>query len=263
MKPRFILPILVLTLLLLFLLHSKLDASVAANPSRQWTSKQEVEYFLEQLENLQTNRPCVPVSFGEQWGSHHLCARTYRKPCVFFSFGVADDYNFEKELAQQSGCFGYALDPSVSHPTALVLNVTFMQIAANSLEENSWHTTTTVPALRRWLKTDYLPVLKMDCEGCEFALARDVASDMPDFWDSVDQFAVEIHVPRLFMKTKRHLDNYILLLQQLRKAGLKLAHADIKDCSPKDEATGCLPELVELGYPCKSRKMCQNFLFAK
>ena len=80
---------------------------------------------------------------------------------------------------------------------------------------------------------------------------RDIIKQLP----KKDQQAIKERAGKLIEEE--------LTLQQLRKAGLKLAHADIKDCNPKDEATGCLPELVELGYPCKSRKMCQNYLFVR
>ena len=44
-----------------------------------------------------------------------------------------------------------------------------------------------VRALRRALGHPHLAVLKMDCEGCEFTLARDILAHDPLFFGRVDQ----------------------------------------------------------------------------
>ena len=235
----------------------------SAKPSRDLDAKQEFAIFKIQLERLAFDRPCEPTTFGKDWGRHQLCEVSYQKPCFFYSFGIEGDWSFDRDLAAKSECFGYALDPSISHPTNLAPGVTFMQVAHSMVETQKWHTITSVPALKRWLKHDRIAVLKMDCEGCEYAVAEAVAREEPGFWDLVEQFAFEIHVPKGFMKTRKHLDNLVLLLSQLRKAGLKLAHADFTTCNPVDEAPGCLPELSQLGFPCDPGKMCINLLYAR
>ena len=79
--------------------------------------------------------------------------------------------------------------------------VTFHNIAASTIKANidakksneEWWTTT-VPALKRFLQLDRIPILKMDCEGCEYAIARDVLLEEPLFFHSVDQFTFEAHL---------------------------------------------------------------------
>ena len=223
--------------------------------------------------------PCTLRMFGSGMGEHTLCTfgddpraitrndRATSPCCVFYSFGISQDYSFDRELAEL-GCFGYALDPSVTYPSRLLPGVQFMQVAATAIGNDGtgpsmWDTVSSVPSLYRWLRHERVHVLKMDCEGCEFAIAQDVLRENPTFFHNVDQFAVEVHVPKIFMKTAYHAHNYALLLRQLREAGLELVHAHITGCHPDDEKSGCQPALAEAGYPCGPVKMCQNFLFAR
>lgn len=229
-------------------------------PTPAWSAHDEVAAFARQIQHIEP--PCTPVGFGTSWGKHALCARRYSKPCSFFSFGISTDWSFDTELAAKTGCSGYALDPSISHPTNLAPGVMFLQVAARSLENGTWPVVTTLPRLSYWLNA--LPsVVKFDAEGAEFALAADVRDEMPGFWETIDQFAVEFHLCRKFMSTPEHFYNFALLLRQLREAGLRVAHYDVTGCNPILEAEGCLPELMATGYPCKPQAMCPSFLFVK
>jgi hypothetical protein len=55
---------------------------------------------------------------------------------------------------------------------------------------------TSMPGLRRWLGHERVTILKADCEGCEYSLARDVLEEDPDFFQHIDQFTVEVHYSR-------------------------------------------------------------------
>ena len=241
--------------------HSEFHSEGTETPENPWTPALEFREFRTQLELK--NPPCKPIEYGTGWGKHHLCQRIYRQPCVFYSFGVADDYTFDADLAKRSGCLGFAFDPSVSHKTQLVTGVLFMQAAARQLEHSDSAIVTTIPALRAWLRHEAIAVLKMDAEGSEFALAEDIINEEPEFFRRVDQFAVEVHLPMAFMATATHMENWALLLRLLRLGGLRLAHAAMTSCHPNHEKTGCLPELLEAGYSCVEKQMCQNFLFAR
>ena len=41
----------------------------------------------------------------------------------------------------------------------------------------------------------------MDCEGCEYSLYADTVAHNPLFFATVDQFALEVHLPRSGMRT--------------------------------------------------------------
>jgi len=150
--------------------------------------------------------------------------------------------------------------PSLSklHP-----NVTFHSIGAKMRTASPFHIVTSMPALRKWLGHSHVTVLKMDCEGCEYSLGEDIALEDPAFFTHVDQFAVEVHVSKHWLETQNALYSLGLLFYFLEEAGLRLQHAEILGCDPKKERTGCMDELVEMGYPCGLGKSCHNYLFAR
>ena len=156
----------------------------------------------------QHSKRCKIVGMGVAYGEHSLCAELKpRGPCTFYSYGIQQDYTFDTAMADDWGCKGVALDPSVTHPSKLHRKVTFHNIAARTMdatEDSQWDLVTTVPGLKKFLRHDRIDVLKMDCEGCEYALAQDILLEDPDFLRTVDQLAIEIHVSRKWLKTEAH-----------------------------------------------------------
>lgn len=109
----------------------------------------------------------------------------------------------------------------------------------------------------------HIAVLKLDCEGCEYALARDMAIHNPSFLARVDQFVVEVHLAKHWASTDEHIHYWGLLLHVLREAQFTLVHAAMGGCHKDHEATGCPEGLVSIGYPCRQFLMCHNYVFAK
>jgi hypothetical protein len=106
----------------------------------------------------------------------------------------------------------------------------------------------------------------MDCEGCEYSLAEDVQADDPEFFSKVDQFAVEVHWSRVWLKSVKEFHSIARLFELLEEAGLKLMHADLTQCGPADQATGLLPELKEpmsVLFAPQPDHHCHNYLFAR
>jgi hypothetical protein len=203
-------------------------------------------------------------------GAHAVC--DYRpvfrqKPfCLFYSFGIGNNYEFDIELANEWGCHGVAFDPSIEHKSKLHPNITFHMIAARTLSDESdrqWLLVSTVPKLQKCFGHTSIDILKMDCEGCEYSLARDIEEQDSRFFEYVNQFVVEFHISKRWIETSQHLLNFGKLLYFLEKADLHLIDASLDGCAPQDEAFGCPQELLDIGYPCGPRKMCQNILFAK
>jgi hypothetical protein len=214
---------------------------------------------------------CETKRFGQSeakpfpGGAHALCNIPPKKPCLFYSFGISDDYNFDIDVANTWQCQGLAFDPSVVHKSQLHPNVTFHMIGAKTLSEeddNHWPLVTSVTALKKCFKHK-INILKMDCEGCEFSLARDVENEMPDFFSTVDQVALEIHVSKFWIKTWTHVINLAKLFALLENNNLKLANAELVPCASYHEDFGCPSALIEAGYPCANKIMCQNLLFAR
>jgi hypothetical protein len=213
-------------------------------------------------------RRCNPTPIGKGYGSHVLCMsllRTTVQPCYFYSFGIQKDWSFDTNLVNVTGCIGFAADPSVVHPSILTPQVTFHHVAAKSLrhEDNTrWLAYTSMPGLRKWLRHEQIAVLKMDCEGCEYSLASDILEEDPQFFSRVDQFAVEVHYSRKWLKGSAELFSFASLLELLQEAGLVLAHSYEARCNPKDQATGVDPR-IPFGSVKQQNRHCHNYLFAR
>ena len=243
-------------------LHSSLEGL------KKKASEHLAEFAREMLATQHTRR-CKIFDMGIGYGGHSLCADLKpRDPhkCIFYSYGIQHDYSFDTMMADEWGCKGVALDPSVTHPSKLHPKVTFHNIAARTMdaaEDAQWDLVTTVPGLKKFLGHERINVLKMDCEGCEYALAQDILREDPTFLHSVDQLAIEIHVSQKWLKSEAHAHHLGMLYALTKEAGLRLAETVFGGCHPNDEAPGCHPVLQEAGFPCQSGMMCTNLLFAR
>mmetsp|Transcript_9193 Transcript_9193/g.11585 ORF Transcript_9193/g.11585 Transcript_9193/m.11585 type:complete len:358 (-) Transcript_9193:182-1255(-) len=191
---------------------------------------------------------------------HTLCGPPPEKPCTFLSFGINDDPSFDRDLADSWGCRGFASDPTVHHPSKLHDNVTFHNIAATTLQQNEerlnnkggegdWWTTS-FPKLRYFLGLEKIDILKIDCEGCEVALARDMLREDPKFLFHVDQISIETHVTKTWMTTREHVYYLGLVFVLLEEAGFKMEWSSVFGCSKRHEITGCMEEFEKYHWPC-------------
>lgn len=182
------------------------------------------------------------------------------KPCYFISFGINDDPSYDRELADAWGCRGFAGDPTVDHPSKLHPLVTFHNVAATTLQDNEerlinkggeedWWVTS-MPKLRYFLGLPKIALLKIDCEGCEMALSRDILREDPTFLFKVDQISIETHVTKTWMTTREHVYYFGLMFALLEEAGFVMEWSSVFGCSKRHEITGCMPELEEYGWPC-------------
>jgi hypothetical protein len=210
-----------------------------------------------------THGNCTYAAEFEKDG-HKICGTgpdgaPIQPPCNFISFGINDDPSFDIILGKW-GCRGFAGDPTVDHPSKLHENVTFHNIAATMLQANEervinkggaveWWTTS-FPKLRYFLGMEKIDVLKIDCEGCEVALARDMLREDPYFLHHVDQISIETHVTKTWMTTREHIYYFGLLLVLLEEAGFRMEWSSVFGCSKRHEVTGCLDEFAEFDWPC-------------
>ncbi|KAJ3056200.1 Methyltransferase-like protein 24 [Rhizophlyctis rosea] len=223
--------------------------------------------------NVLTLQPTPPNA------AHDLCDHPppKSKPCTFYSFGIDNDYSFDTALDESWQCNGILLDPTVNHSSTPGPRLNFFRIGATLLSSSdlggsgstmrgtvaSEWLTTSVPSLKKFLGHRKIDILKMDCEGCEYSLARDIAREDPTFFKNVDQFAVEVHISKNWIKTSTHVHYLGLLYHMLQHYGFRLMHSEITPCHPSDEALGCPRELLDAGYKCGPYMMCHNYLFSK
>lgn len=215
---------------------------------------------------------CAARSFGTGWGHHLLCTLPKPKPpCFFYSFGISSDYSFDSDLANSTGCIGLAADPTVEHPSKLHPRVYFVPMGAKDYEDSPdrrFALRASVPGLRVLMGHEHIHTLKMDCEGCEYSLARDVLEEDPGFFSRVDNFAVEVHYSRHWLKSTAHLQALAALVQLLEEAGMDLVHFELSGCAQVRQETGILPEMGPLKlFAALTRQThslhCHNYLFAR
>jgi len=231
---------------------------------------------------------CQLVPFGGRgYGMHHICNRTaYILPCVTLTYGVQNEWTFESDVRRRIGCRVFALDPTVNHKAELEDGLFFLKWAAPSPagidpfaitggdnSQSGWFFMPP-PLLAKLVAPGNtpIPVLKMDCEGCEYALYDSVMQHDPSFFTRVDQFAVEVHLSKTIGATdRRRVLNYGRLLGLLHKSGHQLQHSLVAHCSEPDklpESLGVVRLFTATGYHRTSTEFgtdghCHNYLFAR
>ncbi|KAL7529976.1 hypothetical protein ACHAXR_003254 [Thalassiosira sp. AJA248-18] len=224
-----------------------------------------------------------PLKFGDGDG-HMVCGPppNTTEECKFFSFGIRDDPSWDKHLGEAWNCRGFAGDPSIVHPSKLHPAVTFHNIGLKMLRSNAeqrkdpkdeW-ILVSMPQLRKFLGWNYIDIIKLDCEGCEVAMARDILAEDPTFLDNVGQISIETHGTRTWVNTTEELYYYALMFPLLEDAGFKLIWNAIFGCG-KWEHGGCHPDMMgKMNMSCGNRPRnkvnrvpigwsCHDWLWAK
>lgn len=213
-----------------------------------------------------------------------------RDHCGFLSYSwLEKDVKFDTNLAKDYNCSGVVHNPTLIDTSPVEgVNITFKQMGAPVLmiggtEGGPQFEVQPPTEAGKVFNDSQISVLKMDCQGCEYAIASNVLKDDPKFFHKVDQFALRAHVDKRFLATQEHLHEYNRLLQLIDEAGLKLMDARLTGCGEDKDWTkfrppivglarqshfiresvheSCLPELMSTGYECSLN--CQNFLFVR
>ena len=211
-----------------------------------------------------------------------ICVLLPSKPCSFLSFGVNANAAFETNLGSALNCRGFAVDPSAVKNSRLSPTVTFQNLgmtlmhnhgqeSPKELDEKRHSWNTTVPSMQSFLKQDFTDILKLECEGCETAMIRDILVEDPTFFHKLGQVSVMKYASKELVQTEEDLYYFGLMFPLLEEAGFVLVSSRVVSCKSKLEQNGCRPEFSEWGYTCgfgvdnerKQGRSCQSYLFAK
>jgi len=203
-----------------------------------------------------------PLMMGS--GGEHMVCGPKPKPgsgCKFFSFGIRDDPSWDIHMGNEWNCRGFSGDPSIVHQSKLHPAVTFHNIGLKMLRSNveqrrdpedEW-ILTSLPQLRNFLGWDYVDIVKIDCEGCEVAMSRDILTDDTSFLDKIGQISIETHGTRTWINSTEELYYYAIMFPMLEDAGFKLIWTSVFGCG-KWEHDGCRPEMEEkMSMSCGNR----------
>jgi len=199
------------------------------------------------------------AQFGSGNAFHNLCVRAtpLPRPCHVFSYGIETDWSFDKAIVDRLNCNVHAFDPTVTYPETMYANlssaVRFKRWGAPMFNESTNVANWTLVSPMEYAKTrsiERVHVLKMDCEGCEYALYRDAMRHDAEFFTKVDQFALEIHLSRFWIASDETALQLGKLLVLLKRAGLELVHYVLWRCNSYHERFGCPLLLQQQEYPC-------------
>lgn len=168
-----------------------------------------------------SNTPPMKLPQRKSWEQHSFCtgdlemavkARSTAHPddsdekCLVYSFGVHDSTEWEQKMAKEFGCDVYAFDPTSKFTTEDVApGVKFHKLGlqGSDVDVSKTHsalydaidpsTLRTLGDIRVMLghTTRQIDVLRLDCEGCEWGVLKQLACSMDS--EMVDQLMVEMH----------------------------------------------------------------------
>lgn len=144
------------------------------------------------------------------------------RQCVMYAVGIGDVWGYEDEAASHRGCTVEAYDPTVNlrakHEAHVRAGIRFhyaglsgrranltvaaepSAASASSAVTHNWYgavdprTLTTLAAMVETNGHTAIDVLKVDCEGCEWAAFEQMARETPGVLDRTSVVFLEIHI---------------------------------------------------------------------
>ncbi|KAL7533582.1 hypothetical protein ACHAWF_004547 [Thalassiosira exigua] len=149
------------------------------------------------------------VALTAEWEQHSFCTgdlpSASSERCLVYSFGLHQSSEWEEKMADLFGCDVYAFDPTSDFPRKIAPRVTFHKLGLQGAGTNVSATHSTQyaaidPSKLRTLgeivgmlghEGRSIDVLKMDCEGCEYGVLKELACNGESHL--VKQLMVEFH----------------------------------------------------------------------
>jgi len=171
------------------------------------------DYFLATFSCPFTSQRVGKLGDGGKW----VCGMELlekKSSCVMYSFGIAREVSFEREMLERTNCELVGYDASVEKIPVSVSQtyserVTFYKLwGGDEVSE----TTTTVGGAMRHNGHSKIDVLKVDIEGSEFKMLRQM----------IDEFGDELPFTQLLLEI--HMKDFVQLyafMDMLERAGLR------------------------------------------
>lgn len=210
--------------------------------------------------------PLVDASIGE----HGLCKTASLtqafadKNCLVYGVGIADNWEFEKAMARH-GCEVHAFDPTIAKPPTDEPSLTNLHFhrwgLSGKTERNGTHevrgtldgkkVTDQAMFTLEDMMTELghsgrqLTVLKIDCEGCEWAALSAVPASL---WSRIGQMSLELHFSDgLMLDSPQQLHKAAEVSSALQREGFVKWRPDIREGWPWHRHL--LPDLLDAGMP--------------
>ncbi|XP_052700208.1 probable methyltransferase-like protein 24 [Crassostrea angulata] len=163
-------------------------------------------------------------------GGYNVCFSPpfgLKKPCLVYSFGIGNDWNFDDAVSKIYGCRDLAFDPSLkdlkNHNRSNL--ITFQKIGLggrNGINSKGWKMKTLSQHLKDEGHTkSIIDYLKFDVEYTEWKILANILSD--NSLDNVKQIGFEMHTPEFLAKFKnknnpKHatVDDYLKMVKLLK-----------------------------------------------
>lgn len=172
----------------------------------------------------------------EGFGYRTCGLHTLQSPCVVYSFGSADDFDFEEDILARTPCEVHIFDPAPAvggHP----LSKSVRRLAIGSVDGEvpmRWwqHSapeitqTRTLASIMAELGHRHVDVLKVDVEGAEHDALTPLRLPLEArgrAWPSVGQLLMEVHLAPRFAFG---VGDWKALVASAEGAGLRLFHLD-------------------------------------
>jgi len=218
--------------------------------------------------NFLTTGSCANPLALANIGEHGLCntddlqQAMKDKSCLVYGVGIADNWEFEKAMANQ-GCEVHAFDPTIEKPpTAAVKNLHFHRWGLSGETERTGvhpvrgtlsgklNTSQPMFTLEDMMKElghtgRKLTVLKVDCEGCEWNSLSVVPAEL---WNRIGQMSLELHFSDgLMLDSPAMVHKAAKVATALQSTGFTKWRPDIREGWPWHRHL--LPELLNAGMP--------------
>merc|ERR1712216_292143 len=146
---------------------------------------------------------------GEEGYGYRTCGlELLREPCVVYSFGSNDDFDFEESVKAHTACEVHIFDPAPSvsqHPMAESVQQVAIGPKDGELQMRWWQHSAPVPTPARTLQSimlerghRHIDVLKVDIEGSEHAALTPLGTLGGSLWPLVGQLILEVHLSPRF-----------------------------------------------------------------